>query len=98
MLYSFHYDMRQPEHDLGKPALARPRGPLLRDSDKPARWIGVDRYKRVYGDQSRHLTLVRLDGHSLYYALAKGYAHDVPQFESPGPKQVPILLCCSFLS
>jgi len=25
MLYSFHYDMRQPEHDLGKPALARPR-------------------------------------------------------------------------
>jgi hypothetical protein len=22
MLYSFHYDMRQPEHDLGKPALA----------------------------------------------------------------------------
>jgi len=43
-------------------------------------------------------TQVRLDGHSLYYALAKGYRHDVPQFESPGPKQVPILLCCSFLS
>src|SRR5215510_7667883 len=39
-----------------------------------------------------------LDGHGLYYALAKGYRHDVPQFESPGSKQVPILLCCSFLS
>jgi hypothetical protein len=27
MLHSFHYDMRQPEHDLGKPALALQQNP-----------------------------------------------------------------------